>query len=94
MSAAARKAGQAIARTIAEHTRERAHRAVEARANDIGEVVKSNGKGRVTILLPGVGVSIDEQNLYFCVEASSLEVGDEVAVMAVDNEYVVVGVLQ
>ena len=94
MSQAARKAGQQIARTIAAHTRERAHRAVESRANDIGEVVKSDGKGRVTVTLPGVGVSIDEHNLYFCMKASSLSVGDEVAVMAVDNEYVVVGVIQ
>lgn len=91
MSAAARKAGQKLAQTIATHTREAAAKAVERRANDIGEVIKSDGKGRVEVLLPGVGVVMTETDLYFLVDPSSLSVGEMVAVMAVDNEYMVIG---
>lgn len=93
MSDAARRAGRQIARTIAGHTRETAHRAVERRSNDIGQVVKSNGKGRVEVLLPGVGVSLTESDLYFILDPSELEIGDQVLVVAIDNEYAVVGVL-
>jgi hypothetical protein len=90
---AAKKAGQQIARTIAGHTRETAARAVERRTNDIGRVIKSNGKGRVEVLLPGVGVAVNEDDLYFLVDPGTLEVGDEVAVMAVDNEWVLIGTI-
>lgn len=93
MSDGARKAGQQIARTLADHVRETAHRAVERTANDIGEVVKSDGKGRVEIILPGVGVAVNETDAYFTLEAKTLKVGDSVAVMAVGNEYIIVGVI-
>lgn len=93
MSAAAHRAGQQIAKTLATHMRETAHRAVERTANDIGEVVKSDGKGQVEVYLPGVGVSVTESDLYLIPEAKTLKVGDSVAVMAVQNEYVVIGVI-
>lgn len=92
MIPAARKAGQQIARTIAQHTRNVSERAVERRSNDRGEVVKSDGKGRVTIYLPGVGIPVTETDIDFTFDPASLQVGDSVPLLAVDNEYIALGV--
>jgi hypothetical protein len=81
-----------LARSLDRHMRHRAERATSRVSNEIGRVVGSDGKGHVRVFLPGSQVTIDEHDLSFVhVDPVDLEEGDELALMARGNEYVVVG---
>lgn len=89
----ARRAGKELGKILGHHSRETAGRIQQREANDIGEVILAEG-GHVEIYVPGERITMNEDDLSFVgSKPSELEKDDRVLMIAVGDEYVVVGVL-